>query len=261
MAPRAPRMDIASGLEEILARNGFDASDLYQVTEEPSDLVLVDVAGTDTLAAWLRLRDLVPETGRWPVVVGDMEEVNLVFEPLGSDFDPDETIRRSQEIDPAAWTREQRESDPDLYAPLREEPALLDRVFRETAPRQELVLHLDVQTGEAFERVGIVLVPTSRSWEAPAWLNYGGWNECPAPEVHVALLRRWQERYGAEVLSVGAETIELAVARPVTDREEALALADEHFLYCYDIVVQGTETLDHLAAHLLNATVWYFWWD
>lgn len=256
-----PRADIATGLEEILARNGFEASDLYQVMEEPSNLVLVDVAGADTLAAWLKLRDLAAETGRWPVIVGDMDEVNLVLEPLRSDFDPAETVRLALEIDPVRWLEEQREADPDLYSPLREEPVIRDRVFQETASRQELVLHLDVQTGEAYERVGIVLVPAGRSWEAPAWLNYGGWNECPSPEVHVALLRSWHERYGAEVLSMGPETIELAVSRPVTDREEALALADEHFLYCYDIVVQGTETLDRLAAHLLDATVWYFWWD
>lgn len=256
-----PRADIAAGLEEILARNGFDASNLYQVMEEPANLVLVDVAGADTLAAWLKLRELAPETGRWPVIVGDMDEVSLVFEPLQEGFDPAATVRRGLEIDPVRWLEEQRESDPDLYAPLREEPAARDGIFRETASRQELVLHLDVATGEAYERIGIVLVPTRRSWEAPAWLNYGGWNECPAPEVHVALLRRWHDRYGAEVLSMGPETIELAVSRPVTDREEALALADEHFLYCYDIVVQGTETLDRLAAHLVDATVWYFWWD
>lgn len=255
------RAESAAGLEEILARNGFDASDLYQVMEEPSNLVLVDVPGAEALAAWLKLRDLAPETGRWPVIVGDMDEVNLVFEPLRGDFDPAETIRLGLQVDPARWLEEQRESDPDLYTPLREEPAVRERVFQETASRQEVVLHLDVATGEACERVGIVLVPALRNWEAPAWLNYGGWNECPAPEVHVALLRRWHERYGAEVLSIGPETIELAVPRPVTDRDEALALADEHFLYCYDIVIQGTETLDRLAAHLLDATVWYFWWD
>jgi uncharacterized protein DUF4253 len=248
-------------LEEVLLRHGFDASSLYRVAEEPSDLLLVEVPGAATLETWQRLRDLMPETGRWPVVVGDMDEAGLVLEGLGADFDPLRTLEASREIDPSRWAAELRETDPELYAPLREEPALRGRVFRETEPRHELVLHLDVQNNRPVDQVGIVLVPTERSWEAPAWLNYGGWNECPDPEVHVAFLRRWHERHGAEVFSIGPDVMELTVARPVADREEALALADEQFLYCYDIVAQGTETLDRLAAHLLQATVWYFWWD
>lgn len=247
-------------LEEVLLRNGFPASSLWTMTE-PADLVLVEVPGLEALDAWQRLRDLVPETHRWPVLAGDMEEVARVFEQIDDGFDPAATLEASRGIDPAGWAAELRASDPELYDPPREEPALRERVFRETGPRHEIMLHLDVQQGRPVDRVGIVLVPTERSWEAPAYLNYGGWNECPEPAVHVAFLRRWHERYGAEVVSIGPDVMEISVARPVAGREEALALADEQFLYSYDIVAQGTETLDRLAAHLLQATVWYFWWD
>jgi hypothetical protein len=229
--------------------------------EKPANLVLVDVPGAEALESWRRLRDLVPETRRWPILAGDMEEVPRVFEQLGDSFDPAVTLAASREIDPVEWSAELRESDPELYDPPREESALRERVFRQTGPRQEIMLHLDIQQGRPVDRVGLVLVPTERSWEAPAYLNYGGWNECPEPAVHVAFLRRWHERYGAEVVSIGPDVMEVSIARPVTGREEALALADEQFLYSYDIVAQGTETLDRLAAHLLHATVWYFWWD
>jgi hypothetical protein len=244
-----------------LLRNGFDAASLYRVAEEPAELVLVEVPGAATLETWQRLRDLMPETGRWPIVVGDMDEAGLVFEGLGGDFDPRLLLETSLAIDPSRWAADLRQTDPELYTPLREEPTFRDRVFLETEPRRELMLHLDVQNNRPVDQVGIVLVPTERSWEAPAWLNYGGWNECPHPEVHVAFLRRWHELYGAEVVAIGPDVMELSIARPVTCRDEALALADEQFLYCYDIVTQGTETLDRLAAHLLRATVWYFWWD
>lgn len=247
-------------LEEVLLRNGFSASSLWTMTE-PADLVLVEVPGAEALDAWQRLRDLTPETRRWPILAGDMEEVPRVFEQLDDGFDPAVILAVSLGIDPVEWASELRESDPELYDPPREEPALRERVFRETGPRNDIMLHLDVQQGRPVDRVGIVLVPTERSWEAPAFLNYGGWNECPEPAVHAAFLRRWHERYGAEVVSIGPDVMELAIARPVTDREEALALAGEQFLYSYDIVAQGTETLDRLAAHLLHATVWYFWWD
>jgi hypothetical protein len=247
-------------LEEVLLRNGFPASSLWTMTE-PADLILVDVPGAEALDSWQRLRDLVPETRRWPILAGDMEEVPKVFEQLGHGFDPAVTLAASRGIDPVAWALDLRESDPELYDPPREEPALRDRVFREIGPRHEVMLHLDVDLGRPVDRAGIVLVPTVRSWEAPAYLNYGGWNECPDPEIHVAFLRRWHERYGAELVSIGPDVMEVAVSRPVADRETALALADEQFLYAYDIVAQGAETLDRLAAHLLRATIWYFWWD
>lgn len=247
-------------VDDVLLRSGFPASSLWKM-EEPSRLVLVDVPGAEALDAWRRLRDLVPETRRWPILAGDMEEVVRVFDRLGDGFDPAETLADSLEVDPVQWAAVLRESDPELYDPPRDEPAVRDRVFRQTGPRREITLHLDIEQGRPVDRVGLVLVPTERSWEAPAYLNYGGWKECPEPAVHVAFLRRWHKRYGAEVVSIGPDAMELAIDRPVTGREEALALADEQFLYAYDIVAQGTETLDRLAAHLLQATVWYFWWD
>ena len=35
----------------------------------------------------------------------------------------------------------------------------------------------------------------------------------------------------------------------------------EQFAYCPDIVDQGAGTLEALAAVLVNASVWFFWWD
>jgi hypothetical protein len=246
---------------EALLRSGFPASSLYRVLEETSDLILVEVPGAEALESWQRLRDLVPETRRWPILAGDIDEVAQVLDPIGPGFDPAVVLAASREIDPVQWGTELRESDPDLYDPPRDEPEVRERVFRQTGPRRQITLHLDIQKGRPVDRVGVVLVPTEKSWEAPAYLNYGGWHECPEPAVHVAFLRRWHEIYGAEVVSIGPDAMELSVDRPVSDREAALALADEQFLYSYDIVAQGTETLDRLAAHLLQATVWYFWWD
>jgi hypothetical protein len=81
------------------------------------------------------------------------------------------------------------------------------------------------------------------------------------PEVHVATLRRWDRLYGAEVVGMLPDLMELQVARPPRSRTAALALAREHLAYCPDVVVQGTMTLEALAASLVNAPVWHFWWD
>jgi hypothetical protein len=74
------------------------------------------------------------------------------------------------------------------------------------------------------------------------------------------MMARWWDLYGAELCSTvgGAE---FRVTRPPRDRESALALAEEHAIYCPDRIHQGMGTLERLAAALLNAPVWYFWWD
>ncbi|MDQ3930735.1 MAG: DUF4253 domain-containing protein, partial [Chloroflexota bacterium] len=109
--------------------------------------------------------------------------------------------------------------------------------------------------------VHIALVPTVANWEVPAYLKFGGWNDCPPPEQHVAVLKRWHELYGAQVVGLTHEVLELGVTRPPKDRTAALIVALEQYAYCYDIVDQGTESIAALAATLLDASVWYFWWD
>jgi hypothetical protein len=119
----------------------------------------------------------------------------------------------------------------------------------------------DIRTGEPLPRVHIALLPCANGWEAIAHLRWGGWNANPAAEHHVAALRSWHDRFGAELVGVGADVLNLRVAiRPAT-RDAALALAREQHLYCADIVDQGVETLSALAAALMADDWWYFWWD
>jgi hypothetical protein len=40
-----------------------------------------------------------------------------------------------------------------------------------------------------------------------------------------------------------------------------MELAQEHFIYCPELVHQGTQTLNSLAANICNNTIWNFWWD
>ena len=75
------------------------------------------------------------------------------------------------------------------------------------------LLAIDVLAQRPLERAHILVVPAASGAEVPAYLRYGAWNECPRPEFHVAMLRSWQERYGAELISMGADTVELRVKR------------------------------------------------
>ncbi len=128
-------------------------------------------------------------------------------------------------------------------------------------PDTALTVAEELLTGRALERVTIVLVPTDDPTTIPAHLRWGGWNANPPAEYHVAALRSWRDRYGAELVGLGFDVMNLRVARRPASRDEALALAREQYAYCSDIVDQGVGTLAALAALLMAGDWWYFWWD
>jgi hypothetical protein len=109
--------------------------------------------------------------------------------------------------------------------------------------------------------VRLALVPTRASWEVPAYLKFGAWNDCPQPEEHVAVLKRWHTLYGAQVVGLTHDVLEVGVTRPPNSKLSAFNLAREQYAYCADLIDQGEGGLSDLAATLLDASVWYFWWD
>jgi hypothetical protein len=128
-------------------------------------------------------------------------------------------------------------------------------------PSPGLSVIVDFSTGKPFEKVYIGIAPTDDWTTIPAWLRWGSWNECPAAEFHVAAMRLWRERYGAELIGINHDTINLRVASKPKPREEALALAHDIYIYCPDIIDQGEGSYSALAAALMANDWWFFWWD
>ncbi|WP_167372652.1 DUF4253 domain-containing protein [Streptomyces sp. F41] len=121
----------------------------------------------------------------------------------------------------------------------------------EHRPGDELWLCL-VEAEEGFELP--VLLPGVP--DAPNW-----WSE-PAqrpllPADHVAFLRSWHERFGAEVFFADGATLRLVVARPPSDPLTAARVAVEHFAYCSDLA----DDLPVMGNDRVRSTVWSFWWD
>lgn len=110
-------------------------------------------------------------------------------------------------------------------------------------------------------KIYVGIAPTEDWTTIPAWLRWGNWNDCPAPEYHVAAMRRWRDRYGAELVGMSSDTLNFRVATRPKTREEALTLAREHYVYCADVIDQGVQTYSALAANLMANDWWYFWWD
>jgi hypothetical protein len=119
----------------------------------------------------------------------------------------------------------------------------------------------EVTANKPLDKVHIALIPTDDWTTIPAHLQWGGWNACPHPEFHVAALRSWRDRFGAELVGLRRDTMDLRVARRPQTREAALELAREQYVYCNDIVDQGVGGLSALAADLMADPWWFFWWD
>ena len=228
----------------------------------------VTIAGEHALAEWERLR----AAGRgWPVVVGNDEDLERIAEQFSLDdpnifgvAGPGTSMRSPAQILSAAadirfpqdldrWSGAYRPED--LRAPLGEWPAKTD------GGGPGLSVASDVVSGKSREKVHILLVPAKHGWEVPAYLRWGGWNACPPPEYHVAALRRWGARFGADLVGLNADTMNLRVRARPASRAQSLPLARDMYRYCPDIVDQGVGSISALAAGLMASHWWYLWWD
>lgn len=213
------------------------------------------VHGNEALA---RLAELETAGAGYPVILGNADNFDRMEETFeaNSDQSVEELIEAARGIDPANWFVDRQASAPEYYDIEEDEWPEGD-----PGPAHSLSSHRDVLTGEPFAQVNIAVIPAPEAWMVPCYLRIGGWNECPNAEEHAALFKYWGEKYGATVACIADDVIEMKVTRPPTTRDAALELAKEQYLYCADIVDQGTETIEALAASLQNADAWFFWWD
>ena len=219
----------------------------------------IEVPGEDAIRVLNERRTSYPSTGEYPFLIGDQKELERIEECAEfNEQDPAEIIQLSFELNPAAWMAGRRkEAEEYEFAP----EELLGAWPGEVVKKGSITLHTDILTHRVKSKVYVGLAKIDAPWQLPAILKFGAWNDCPYPDMHCALHRRWQERFGAEITGMSGDVVECVVQGPPTNREEAIELAWEQYWYCTDIVDQGCGTVSKLAATLLNSRYWYFWWD
>lgn len=211
------------------------------------------VKGADAWDAWQARRT---EGDGWPLILGDDDSVGHLLDLAPPEGEPVERIiEASARVDVDALLASRREDDEDEAADV------VGEWPDDVVPSRRLQVPYSYSTGRPVEHLTLATLPISQGWQSAAVLGWGGWNECPMPAEHVALHRSWADRYGAEVVCMTLDIVEMHVARPPATREAAMALAHEQFAYCSDIVLQGTESVSALAAELLDSPFWFFWWD
>ena len=228
----------------------------------------ITVPGDQAFSEWERLK----ATGRgWPVVIGGDEDLERIADQFSMGdpavsgvsipgmelHTPGDILAKAAAIKfpddlrkwPGAYQPE------DLRAPVGEWPKIVQ------TGEPGLSVALDLVSGATLKNVHILLIPAKAGWEVPAFLRWGDWNACPPPEYHVAALRLLHERYGADLVGINGDTINLRAAAPPKSREAAMKLARQLYGYCPDIVDQGVGSISALAATLMSSPWWYFWWD
>jgi len=272
-------------LELALNSAGIDSKSLAVVTwlESSPACFSLQGEGSNAMSLWGRLRSLTEYTGFWPVIAGDDERLNL--------------LRDNYELELKSWeekvsvfgepaSRHAEHSASSLRLNASGETLALEHWFDakiseqpesticeegqwpvDLPGRQPQVLSLTkkydylVGAERPLKRIYTLLLPLTIPWHVPAFLHLGGFSACPQTDVHVAIAKRWNQRYGAEIISASNDTIEMQVNSPPKTKDEALRLAREQSIYCTSIVRHKFGTIASLAASLIDASLWSFWWD
>ncbi|SEG39510.1 protein of unknown function [Nonomuraea solani] len=215
-----------------------------------------------TGADWARLREWHPDSGLWPILLDESAQPWAVGQVVPDDprqihhFTAEGFMAEVWQEWVAQMPREALEElepygaicpGPAAPGTLKATPgAVADWLAGELAPRGML----------------LGLVAAARSADALAVMGWQGalhHNEWMVPMA--AVVRSWEDRFGARVVSIGFNTLELSVAGPPVDPEHALHVAAEHWAFCPDNVVQGPGDLQGYADHIIGRHSWSFWWD
>ncbi|MCX4693249.1 DUF4253 domain-containing protein [Streptomyces sp. NBC_01408] len=109
----------------------------------------------------------------------------------------------------------------------------------------------------------LALVPAGRGADVLAAMGWcGPLNHENDVALVSAVLRSWEERFGARVLALGFDELHVSVAAPPRTTAEALPVAAEHFAFCPDNVWQGSGSLRAYTDEAVTGSGhWAFWWD
>jgi hypothetical protein len=244
---------------------------------------------------WVHLRNAVPTTGYWPIIIGTSERIAAFQPDLPATSNARlALLREAAALDPipellALENRQRR----DLRVSFRDYRLPLERPDLTDYPSDaELATYTDVYyqvlEAELAEAPGtrmphkvwdrdhlraparlalaaeepshILLIPTMYSWETLAFL---GWQTAGlATASAVAFLKRWSTDYGVELIAVqaGGVGIDVYLSQPLASPEVARRLAWEMALVAPE--PDQVSEVEHSAAHLYHGQrFWSLWWD
>lgn len=261
-APRpVQRRKGEEALKEMLKNAGIDVTSFQKLSlaseeeeEESSaksgEFFMIATPASSAVNIWEKARKLSDESGYYPIITREYEQL---FEYMEfNEESPASIIKASQEINTEEWLEEKKadlDMDDDVEGEWEGPNGVPDGTY------------YTVSSADHADHLTIIMCPTKTSWQIPAVLRWGGSNDGIDPEYHTAMFKRWHDQYGAEVVCATMDCLELKVAKPPDSEAGAMKLAHEQYIYCPDIVDQGTQTIGKLAGEIVNSHRWFFWWD
>lgn len=221
---------------------------------------------------WAALHRAHPLSGLWPLLLSPLSGGDPHYRPwLSGELFPEQSSDPAAH-DPAALLRtwwETATEDGDDAEALAEALAPYGPDWPGPAPA--VPLPDGAAAAEArglaealvsFKDFRLGLVRAGSGAEALAVCGWSGpVNHEGDPARIAAVLADWERRFGAQVVEVGFDTLQLSVPVPPATLAEALPLAAEHTALCPDQVHQGAGTLTAYAEQLVDSHQWTFWWD
>jgi hypothetical protein len=215
----------------------------------PEVLWRTDGEPQKAFATWERLADAHPRTGLWPVLVtGDRLDLGSVDADWAAKVAAVDypTMVAERWIEFASY-------DEELRAALGDFPGV---AAPGVTPADEPLEHVFA----TVEVESLALVPVQRPADVPAAIGWLGAVNSFMPVELVPYLRSWEDRFGARLVALGFDTIQLAVERPPTG-PDALKAASEAYMFNPDVVDQGVGSVEALAEEMIQGPHWAFWWD
>jgi Domain of unknown function (DUF4253) len=219
----------------------------------------------DDATLYGRLLAAAPDTGRCPALLADH-----ALGSLTEGWEAATVLADVQRRDVAAVLGERYPSGcvyhPDCLAPFGGTfPGLAPATAGAALLRPDEVVTTAVGETDLLGEHLLGLVPVSRPADVPAAVGWcgaaGSWQPWDDVAALSAVLRSWEDRFGAVLVKMGRATLDLAVAAPPWERSECIAIAAEHYAFCDDTYKGNPGTLRDYANLLRGCTRWSFWWE
>jgi hypothetical protein len=216
----------------------------------------------DDHALYGRLLADAPRTGRCPVLLSDN-----ALPALSNDRIPAPVLAGLERPDAAAVLADRW---PGTSPTCSNWLAPFGATFPGLAPRfaDAADLQPDALVGAAVRMASeprhmlLGIASAGRPADLPATAGWTGmcnsWDD--VAEVS-AVLRSWEDRFGAVLVRMHRSVLELAVAAPPWTVDDCERVAAEHFAFTCDDDSPTPETLIQYAQRLRGGRQWRFWWD
>lgn len=132
------------------------------------------------------------------------------------------------------------------------------RKLQEAVPPGYLVFISEMNFGISGKPDQVSVLKAASPYDALAVMGTNGWNYDLSPDIVIARVKQWDKRFGLILRGVGFDWLEAEFRKQPPNM---LEFAQEVYEFCPDVVDQGTETVEALAAEMKRTNAVYLWWD